>query len=105
MRKKRNTHTQTKTTEGLGELRPETARERSRPPWERAKRKERKETKKVLKRPHPPRLIFIFSSMVAENAVPLDGATRGPGEVIVGYALTEKKCRSLFSPELIGHAR
>jgi len=25
--------------------------------------------------------------------------------VIVGYALTEKKCRSLFSPELIGHAR
>ena len=25
--------------------------------------------------------------------------------VIVGYALTEKKCRSLFSPELIGHVR
>jgi hypothetical protein len=30
---------------------------------------------------------------------------RGDAEVIVGYALTEKKCKSLFSPELIAHAR
>ena len=31
--------------------------------------------------------------------------SRGGGEVLVGYALTEKKCRSLFSPELINEAR
>ena len=30
---------------------------------------------------------------------------RGETDVIVGYALTEKKCRSLFSPDLIAHAR
>ena len=29
----------------------------------------------------------------------------GESDVIVGYALTEKKCRSLFSPELINEAR
>ena len=46
--------------------------------------------------------------MVAADAVPsslVDGTTRVEGDVIVGYALTEKKCRSLFSPELIAHAR
>ena len=31
--------------------------------------------------------------------------SRGGGEVLVGYALTEKKRRSLFSPELLAHAR
>lgn len=30
---------------------------------------------------------------------------RGEDDVIVGFALTEKKCRSLFSPELIRDAR
>ena len=31
--------------------------------------------------------------------------SRGGEEVLVGYALTEKKRRSLFSPELLAHAR
>ena len=34
-----------------------------------------------------------------------EGAPSGESDVIVGYALTEKKCRSLFSPELINEAR
>ena len=34
-----------------------------------------------------------------------EGAPTGESDVIVGYALTEKKCRSLFSPELINEAR
>jgi hypothetical protein len=34
-----------------------------------------------------------------------EGAPSGESDVIVGYALTEKKCRSLFSPELIDEAR
>jgi len=33
------------------------------------------------------------------------GPSTGESDVIVGYALTEKKCRSLFSPELIDEAR
>lgn len=40
----------------------------------------------------------------ADAAPPLEGS-RGSGDVIVGYALTDKKCRSLFSPELLSHAR
>ena len=45
--------------------------------------------------------------MGAADEVPslVDGTAREEGEVIVGYALTEKKCRSLFSPDLIAHAR
>lgn len=47
-----------------------------------------------------------IKKMVAAEAVPpVDVTTRGDGDVIVGYALTEKKCKSLFSPELIAHAR
>lgn len=33
-----------------------------------------------------------------------DAPPTGASDVIVGYALTEKKCRSLFSPELIDEA-
>lgn len=34
-----------------------------------------------------------------------DAPPTAQSDVIVGYALTEKKCRSLFSPELIDEAR
>ena len=47
-------------------------------------------------------------SMVERVGTTVDAAaapSRGGEEVLVGYALTEKKRRSLFSPELLAHAR
>ena len=48
------------------------------------------------------------ASMGEREGTTVDAAaapSRGGEEVLVGYALTEKKRRSLFSPELLAYAR